>query len=91
MSVRLHRNTQKATRDRFNHEVGSKALLVTSWTHAGICLTNVSQLCYNSTTERGQLLWVTVRVPPRGTEVRFCVVFMVSINSGIRVYGVDSD
>ena len=58
--------------------------------HVRICLTNVSLLCYNSITGQGQMFWVTVRAVP-GILKWGCVVSMVSINSGIRVYGVEND
>ena len=58
--------------------------------HVRICLTNVSLLCYNSITGQGQMFWVTVGASP-GILKWGCVASMVSINLGIRVYGVEND
>jgi hypothetical protein len=51
--------------------------------------TNSNFLCYNSFTGRGQLLWVRVACGTVFGEP-FNLVSMVSINLGIRFYGVET-
>src|ERR1700687_5994845 len=51
--------------------------------------TDLNSLCYNSVTGQGQLLWVGVRLRYSFGR-RFCLVSMVSINLGIRSYGVET-
>lgn len=51
-----------------------------------ICLTNVILLCYNSITEQGQMFWGVRTLS--STLIR---VHLVSINCGIRVYGMEGD
>jgi hypothetical protein len=50
--------------------------------------TDLNSLCYNSVTGQGQLLWVGVCL--QHDFGRFSLVSMVSINLGIRFYGVET-
>ena len=51
--------------------------------------TDLNSLCYNSFTGQGQLLWVRVACSTVFGQ-RFDLVSMVSINLGIRFYGVET-
>ena len=51
--------------------------------------TDLNSLCYNSLTGQGQLLWVSVACSTVFGQ-QFSLVSMVSINLGIRFYGVET-
>jgi hypothetical protein len=56
--------------------------------HGRCVCTDLNFLCYNSFTGQGQLLWVRVACSTVFGQ-RFSLVSMVSINLGIRFYGVE--
>jgi hypothetical protein len=56
--------------------------------HSFRTCTDLNSVCYNSFSGQGQLLWVGVCL--QHGFGRFSLVSMVSINVGIRFYGVET-
>ena len=67
----------------------AKLLSANRPSHLAKSVTTRIRVCYNSFTGQGQLLWVGVCLLHSFGQ-RFSLVSMVSINLGIRFYGVET-
>jgi hypothetical protein len=70
----------------FNGAARAPSPVAEAPSNLGNC-TDLNSLCYNSFSGQGQLLWVGVCL--QHDFERFSLVSMVSINLGIRFYGVE--